>query len=85
MTRHCNLLSNGFNNTMDDFCDCSQCPHHCGDNEEEDFINDIADINLPASSDSDETSDDENTDSPSSSIAKDLASKKVKKMIMNLY
>ena len=19
---------------MDDFCDCSQCPHHCGDEDE---------------------------------------------------
>ncbi|MFZ2193498.1 MAG: hypothetical protein WAV31_04620 [Candidatus Moraniibacteriota bacterium] len=28
---------------MGDFCNCSQCPHHCGGDEEDDTIKDFLD------------------------------------------
>jgi hypothetical protein len=60
---------------MDDFCDCSQCPHHCG---EEDEIVSPADENDAATTnpadDSGEASDEEDADNKAS------AEKKVKKL-----
>ncbi|MFZ2189091.1 MAG: hypothetical protein WAV73_06035 [Candidatus Moraniibacteriota bacterium] len=59
---------------MNDFCDCSQCPHHCGGDEEivspANKNDDTATTAL--SDDSDEVSDDED--------AKAMAVEKVKKL-----
>ena len=31
------------NNNMSDFCNCASCPHHCGDEEQDDDIKSVLD------------------------------------------
>ena len=63
---------------MNDFCDCSQCPHHCGGNDEVDAPVD-GNNGATTTSDSDksdegEVSDDEDTSSFAKASADETAS-----------
>ena len=64
---------------MDDFCDCSQCPHHCGEDKEEVLPTDDNEKNAVTatpSGDSSETSDAKDA----SSLAEASANEKVAKL-----
>ncbi|MCX6762032.1 MAG: hypothetical protein NTY33_04330 [Candidatus Moranbacteria bacterium] len=66
---------------MDDFCDCSSCPHHCGGDDEIDTpADDKLGTTTPNSDESGEASDDEDAAKVSaveSADAKAMADKKV--------
>ncbi|MFA5961071.1 MAG: hypothetical protein WC848_00090 [Parcubacteria group bacterium] len=76
---------------MDDFCDCSQCPHHCGGDEEE-IVEDDSTATAPADDTANSEEDSveasiEASTTKSSSDAEALAGKKVdslKKDILDL-
>jgi|GEM_PF-6724297 len=73
MLRH--IAMQAGNNNMDDFCDCSSCPHHCGGDDEVDArADDKGGMTTPNLDESSEASDDEDADALAS------AEKKVKKL-----
>lgn len=61
---------------MDDFCDCAQCPHHCGGNEEE--VSPAGKENVEATTPS--NSNEASCDEDASSLAKASANEKVDKL-----
>ncbi|MEI6587976.1 MAG: hypothetical protein WCO05_03450 [Candidatus Moraniibacteriota bacterium] len=61
---------------MNDFCDCSQCPHHCGEDDE---------INLPAEDTSTKPAPDDSEDNPlDNKVAAEEKIEKLKKAISDL-
>ena len=56
---------------MSDFCDCSQCPHHCGGNEEE-----YDELDEKSENESDNDSEDKTSDTALASAEKKIKSLK---------
>jgi hypothetical protein len=65
---------------MDDFCDCSQCPHHCGGDDE--VVLPADENNVTAPSDDSKNNDDKDAiaSAKKTADAKAMAVKKVKKL-----